>query len=463
MRELRTAASFLRLTRSQFARPERLREIQLDRLKKLVRHAHETVPFHRERFRRAGVRPEDIRSVADLERIPVTTKAELREADPESLLSSAFGPGQIVTERTSGSTGEPLRIHFDPGYVVERDALFLRGLVSAGYRPGSRVLLLTGTAPRRRRRWLRWRYASITASAQSHRALFDEFRPHVLYGPRTPLRRLAELVAADGAGRGACSLVVTTAERLDGPTRALLSDVFRAPVRDFYGLTETGLLGWECAGCGIRHLSEDATIVELHHSRAAGASRVAVVTPLGLRAMPVLRLRTEDLVVPARPGRCGCGRWLRGLRRVEGRLVDCVHLRDGRVVSPYRLTRELERVVGIGRYQVIQRDHDDFLVRIEPGPAPPGDLPERLRAAVGRAVGQAPRIEVRELERLRVPAGQKFRVVESRIGGRGAGPVRGIAAGREGSGAPTDIGSPPWSPSDPGPPTDAGSPPDAGP
>lgn len=417
MHSIKVAAKLFRLSHSQWRDREHLHRLQLRRLQNLVEKAYETVPFYRERFTEAGVRPEDLRDLDDLRRLPITTKSQLREADPEAIVSSEYDMIELAQECTSGSTGEPFEIYLDPDFLAERDALFLRALSGAGYRPGSKLMLITERQPTTSDRWLRWRYSPLDGSPATHFELLTEFRPRILYGGLTPVRRLAEYVSERevGVNSHTPSLVITTAETLNDETRRMLSRTFGAPVRDFYGLSETGMLAWECANCGIRHLSEDTTIVEFHGSSVDDEARRLVVTNLSLRAMPIIRYRTGDLVVPGSLERCTCGRWLRGVERIEGRLVDCLRLPDGRRVSPYRITLSLERVEGIRRYQVVQRKPADILVRYEAEPARPADLTDRIRKSLKHALGFAPAIEIRETTHLRAPPGEKFQVVESRI------------------------------------------------
>ena len=82
--------------------PEELRELQERKLRRVVRHAYERVPFYRERFRHAGIHPEDIRTLEDLRCIPVTTKRDLQLAGPERTLAEGVDPSACTLLRKSG-------------------------------------------------------------------------------------------------------------------------------------------------------------------------------------------------------------------------------------------------------------------------------------------------------------------------------------------------------------------------
>ncbi len=409
-----TARTMHRLNRSQWLDADSIRALQTRKLKDLLNHAYATVPYYRTLFDDTGLTPDDIRSPEDLTRLPVTTKATLLDLPPDQIVSSAFPPGSLISETTSGSTGRPFTMRFDKPFQRARNALFMRALTTAGYRLGKRLMLITADAGKPSRRWLGWRYASIEDAPERLLGQLNAFRPNVLYGCMTPLRQLASLIVESGADAHRPGAVISTAEALDDRTRRLLKQAFGADIYDVYGLTEMGLVAWECAQHEGYHLAEDTTIVEFtptddgqHHS--------LVMTNLELMGMPLIRYQTGDLGVPGPTGTCGCGRSLKRLSRVEGRLLDSVLLADGRTISPYRFTLAIEQVPGISRYQVLQDDIDRFVVRAQSDYGDHTETSARLTAIIADLAGPNATVEIRYEDDLDPPAGRKFRVVESRL------------------------------------------------
>lgn len=407
---------YLNLQRNQWRSPGEIRRIQCEKLRRLAAHAYRTVPFYRDRFDAAGITPDDLRTPEDLARLPVTTKAELQAAGPDAITSLAYPRGTLKEEHTSGSTGRPFTVRFDPRFVRVKNGMFLRALGAAGYRPGRKLMLVTADPPRPSRPLLRWRYASIQDPPERMHEILNEFRPQVLYGCMTALRQLATYIDATGAACHRPGVVVSTAETLDERTRHLLAETFGAEVFDIYGLTEIGFVAWECGRHDGYHLAEDTAIVECADGTDASP---LVVTNLELWGMPLIRFQTGDLAQPKAAGPCACGRGLRRLEGLAGRVVDAVRRRDGGSVSPYRLTLALEHIAGIRRYQVVQEDFDDFLLRVEaggdPGDGNPEDLEAAAREAIGGVLGPGIRVRLRREESLDPPPGRKFRVVESRL------------------------------------------------
>jgi len=376
------------------------------------------VPFYRDRWDAAGIGPESIRSLDDLARIPIVSKREMQAAGPEAITSTAFDAASLVEARTSGSSGRPFTIRFDARWLSVRRALFGRALMAAGYRPGRRLLMLTGGDKRQPPAWYRWRYASYKEEPARLLDELERFRPFAVYGWVTPLRELARHAREAGWQAHRPFVIVTTAETLDEATRRLLSETFGARVFELYGLTEMGTAASPCPSAGGFHLAEDVCLTEFPDEPTKGDAAPIVMTNLELYATPFIRFDTGDLAVPVSGDsveRCACGRSLARIERIEGRLVDSVRLDSGRVISPFQLTIELEKIPGIERYQIIQEDVNRFTVRYEGSELGSDERERAARRALVRVVG--PRCEVRteRHENLDPPPGRKFRVVESRL------------------------------------------------
>ena len=193
--------TYTSLYRSQWLDRARLQQLQSEKLQRLIHHAYTHVPYYREKFDAAGAKPEDIRSVEALTAIPITSRAELQEIGPARITSDAFVSSALVSETTSGSTGRPFFLRFDAHFVRVRNALFLRALMSAGYRPGQKLMLVTDSRGKASRRWMRWYYSSLEDSPRNLVARMNTLKPHVLYGCVTPLRQMALHLQAAAAPR----------------------------------------------------------------------------------------------------------------------------------------------------------------------------------------------------------------------------------------------------------------------
>lgn len=406
--------SYRNLARSQWLTAEQLEVLRLRKLQALVTHAWEHVPYYHNLFAREGLRPRDIQTFDDLPAIPVTTKRDLLDAGSGQITCRNIPHSRLVAERTTGSTGEPFTVLFDHHWLRVRQALFLRALRSAGWRPGKKLALVTAGGKPWHRRLIGWRQVSHTESPESMRQLLNRVRPDVLYGWVTPLRRLAEHIADTGRPLHAPEVTITTAESLGAADRELIGNAFNTRVCEFFGMTEIGIIGWECREEGRMHIAEDTCHAEvIGDSNAADSGRL-IMTNLELRATPFLRYETGDLARFGLATSCGCGRSLRTLANIDGRLVDCLRLANGRTVSPYEVTLALEPLVGIRRYRVIQEQPGEIRVEVEGSRESTESLESSVRGAMDSLVGPETYVRVILKQTLTGIPGRKFRVVENR-------------------------------------------------
>jgi len=402
---------------AQWVDRDKLRVLQASKLRRLVRHAYESVPYYRGLMDDAGVTPADVNGPEDLARIPITTKADLRSVPPDALISTRANRRKLCHEKSSGSSGAPFTVRYDSAFQHVRNGLFLRALNTAGYRVGRRTLMVTGRARESAlKKLLGWRYASIEDPPQRLLERLRAVKPVILYGCLTPLRLLAEEINRFEPQGWPLQAVIITAETLDPQTRKLFERTFRCSVFDFYGLTEMGLVGWECAEHRGYHLSEDTVLVEQTPSSIGHESRL-IMTNLESMAMPFIRFDSGDIGVAGDGEPCPCGRSFALLERIEGRVMDSVRLQDGRSVTPYALTCRLEEVPGVRRFQVVQEDFGAFTVRVVGEDDDHAARSRGIRSALRSVLGPGIQVNVRQETRIDPVPGVKFRVVESLLGG----------------------------------------------
>ena len=414
MNPVSTYLSYRSLLRSQWFDRGAIRNLQEEKLKHLISHAYQHVPYYQRLFDDIGLKPTDTNTLDDLNKIPITTKADLQIIPADERISDQFTMDELISEHSSGSTGQPFTAYFDKHFITTRNNMFLRALRAMGYRPGQKLMLITA-GHNRKRPWLRWHYASIESSAQNLIEQLNKFRPSVLYGCTTPLRLMALQAQKAGQKPYQPKIVISTAETLDQDTRNLLQETFGAAVYDLYGLTEMGLVAWQCPAHEGYHLSEDTTIIEFKHNEQYQSDRL-IMTNLELKSMPLIRYQTGDLAKAMDNVSCSCGRQLQRIDHIEGRMIDCIRLIDDTVISPYRITLALENISGLGRYQILQNDIDLFTVRIENNNSSQTTIKHCVRTALTPVLGSNAQFMIEFEDSINQPPGKKFRVIENLIG-----------------------------------------------
>jgi len=413
-----------KLRRNVWRSPAELETIQVCKLRALVQHAYEHVPYYRHLFDQVGLSPGDIRSLDDLRALPVTTKAALREHPEQARVTPHRDGRNYISETTSGSTGMPFQIHFSRQEHRLRSLNIIRALIETGYRLTDRQALIRHERDEAQSRWwfqnlgiFRKYYVCVFDDLDVQLAKLRQIRPQHIYGFPSALKCLAQALLEEGITEVRPRVVCTSAEVLDEGTREIIRRGFDAPVLDLYGSVEFGNVAWECPTGAGYHISSDLVLVEfLVDGRPAqpGERAELVCTSLFGYTMPFIRYSLGDVAAPL-AGACPCGRGLPLMGPVEGRLVDLIVLPSGRKISPYQFTTTVELLPGIRQYQVIQETTTRILVRIVPGAGfSPGTLAE-VEARCYRIVAQEAQVSAEVTESLPLEPSGKFRVVKSKV------------------------------------------------
>ncbi len=406
--------TYIDVQRCQRMPGNRLKLLQMRKLKKLINDAFQNVPYYHDLMNKVGIFPDQIQSLDDIRKLPITNKSMLQQYPNDYLLNRQFSLNQLFRERSSGSTGQPFTVYYDSAYQITRNLLFLRALFAIGYRLGQKLILISSRA-RRSIPLLRWHYLPLEMPVEQIFNAICKANPSVLYGPRTILIRMAETMSGKIVNIPKLSKIVSTAESLSTSDRTLLTNVFQCRVYDFYGSTEMGLIGWECVSQQGYHLSTDRLLIEyLPINNRTNCYRL-VVTNLDLAAMPLIRFDTGDIVEFDKQAACPCGSRLPKLQRIEGRYIDCIKLSDGVILTPYQINCAIEKLPEIGQYKIIQTSYNDLNVKINLLYGNPLIIEKNLKVIFQYFFNSEMNITVDFNESFNTSSIRKSRVVESRI------------------------------------------------
>ena len=399
---------------------ESLDELARGRLSRLLFDSARNNSFYGRRLQDAGIEWADpilwLDPYRALAALPPVSKAELRQAGTKVLMGGQVDP-DWRSSLSSGSTGEPFRVYYEPrAWATLKYAVKLRARRACGVGPTDRVAILDTCAPAAPgvfQRSLGWTRISVLQPASTVADALVSFAPDVVYGLPSALLEAARALELRGS-RLQLSMLFTNGELLNG-SRAALAEAFDAPVYDIYGTSETKEIAWECTHGGM-HLNADVVRLEVlddsGRSLPAGEEGNLVATLLVNRAMPLFRYSTGDRGTLL-SGRCTCGRASPLLGMMSGRSADVLVLRGGQRISPYALTCALERVSGVLRYQVRQLDPARVRVRaIAEGSADRERIAQQMRTALRFDVAPFLDADVEFVDRLPTGPRAKFRVVE---------------------------------------------------
>jgi phenylacetate-coenzyme A ligase PaaK-like adenylate-forming protein len=391
--------NLLWLMRNEKRSVEEIRDIQNAKLRRLVRHAYENVPAYRELFRKSEVRPEQIRSAEDLERLPIIDKNHFHGRNLSDLIDRrSTDPGQLVSVKTSGSSGVSLKFYIDHAYDQFRKAQYLRPYLTNGRGIRDRVLRLMNTEVPRKK-WFQYlgmmREAYLYSDSDLDRqiAVLADFNPTIIQGFGSSLALLAGRVAAGNTANNPPRVIFTDSELLSGATRDKIETAFKSRVIDVYGSFETDNIAYECDRGGGYHIASDCVIMEFLKSGKRvppGGEGEIVCTVLDNFTMPFIRYNLHDTGSwTDQP--CSCGRPFPLMKIMEGRSDDFAVYAGGLKKSPRAFLGLFDPLAGLlQEYQIVQEEINRFEVKVVPdrgyGPEIGRRIKESLRKEFPEAV-----------------------------------------------------------------------------
>ena len=420
-----------------------LERLQRERLRQTVARVAQTVPLYRERLHAAGVRAEDIRSVADLARLPFTTKADFRDTYPYGLLAVPLHE-VVRIHASSGTTGKPTVVAYTRADVATWAEVMARTLMAGDVGPGDVVqnaygygLFTGGLGVHYGAERLGAAVIPISGGFTERQLMaFTDLGATVLCSTPSYALHLAEAVEDAGLSGKDLRLRVGFfgAEPWTEGMRAAIEDRLDLMALNIYGLSEVigpGVSA-ECPERRGMHVAEDHFLPEIVDPTTLapvppGTLGELVLTTLTKEALPVLRYRTRDLTT-LDPAPCACGRTLVRIARITGRTDDMLIVR-GVNVFPSQVEHALTHVAGVVPHYllVLRRESalDELEVQVEAsaetaagGPPALAAISEQVKRRLREAIGLTASVTVLPPRTLERGAGKARRVLDLRhVGG----------------------------------------------
>jgi phenylacetate-CoA ligase len=416
---------------------EQLRQVQLQRLQAVVRRAHGNQRLFRERMEARGVRPEDVRSLADAARLPFTVKSDLRDTYPFGLFASPME--EIVRlHASSGTTGKPIVVAYTQADVDVWSEVMVRSFAACGVHRGDVIqnaygygLFTGGLGAHYGAEALGATVIPISGgNTERQMMVMQDFGVTVICCTPSYFLHLVERAKESHVDFGKLRCGLFGAEPWSDAMRERIQAESGLRAYDIYGLSEIigPGVGCECLRQAGLHLFEDHFYPEIIDPSSGevlpeGSEGELVLTTLSKQAMPLVRYRTRDITA-LDPEPCGCGRTVRRIRRI-GRRSDDMFIIRGVNVFPSQVETGLLRVEGtLPHYQIVltrEKGLDEMEVQVEVTQAVFSDkvraleeLHRRLEAAIESVIGIRAKVNLVEPRTLARSEGKAKRVIDQR-------------------------------------------------
>ena len=351
-----------------------IKKIQLERLQEQVKHVYANVPYYREKMDKAGVKPEDIKELADIAKLPFNYKQDLRDTYPYGMFAVPL-KDVVRLHASSGTTGKQVVAGYTRGDLDIWAECCARALtaagctaedvvhVSYGYGLFTGGLGADGGA---------MKIGAVTVPVSSGNTkrqvnILKDFGSSILCCTPSYALHIAEVLHEMGYTKDDISLKagVFGAEPWTNEMRLQIEELLGIKAYDIYGLTE--IIGpgvaFECAEQTGMHVNEDHFLVEVIDPDTGevlgeDVQGEIVFTCLTRKAFPLLRYRTRDIGVITRQ-KCSCGRTLIKMTKPRGRTDDMLIIR-GVNVFPSQIETVLLEQGYMANYQIVVDRVDNF-------------------------------------------------------------------------------------------------------
>jgi phenylacetate-CoA ligase len=423
------------LRQSQWWEAHQIRELQMQKLAKLLRHAYENIPYYQKAFRSNNIVPDDIRCVEDIRLLPILRKENIRR---EFSVLKATSPTKLGTSvhQTNGSTGIPLTFMKDGSTKSISIAAQERSWGWAGYVLGDTIATIWGNQNyiaecRSIKKRIKHRLskevlfpACYLTSPQEYKNCIDRLvslKPHIVFGYTQTLFLLAKYIKQFMVSTIRPRAVITTAEVLLASQREMIESQFGCKVFDQYGCGEIESIAYECEAHDGYHVVDEHVIVEVigkdGKSVNTGETGSLIITDLDNYVMPFIRYMNGDSAVLSDQSQCSCGRNLSRLVRIMGREADVIFTPDGRILSLPSFYGQgvLDKVKGVAQFQVVQERKDALTIRVVGNEQFDANELRLLVDLTASYVGKEMFVQVERVHEISCEANGKYKLVKSTV------------------------------------------------
>jgi len=367
---------------------KRLKKYQDKNFRRIVKKAYD-VPLYHKKYKTAGIHPDDIRGIQDIQKLPYISKQDLIQNPPEKIVPPTFNRKKAIFSYTSGTTGPPVSIYFDMLTTIQELLGYVRVLKEHGANwLKHRITIIVDLSENsiESEYLTSWLLPSLKPlfsldniqifntydNAEGHIHDINRFQPEFIVGYPGMLRQLAILKRKGQGNNIHPRCIISTGSILTPYLKKDFEDTFNTHVFDAYGAMESGPLAFQCTK-GLYHVHSDLIHLEVVDPNGApvssGEPGHIVVTRLYGQGTPIIRYTGLDDIITPTDTTCTCGITSSLIEKIHGRESQSFVLPGGKIVLPLSLSMFFDEIAGkygidkIERFQMIQHKIDHIEIR----------------------------------------------------------------------------------------------------
>lgn len=411
------------LEQSQWWDEERIESYHVTKLRAMLRHCSENVPYYKSLFRSVGFDPDSVRHSDDLRRIPTLDKLTLRQ-NLQQMVATNIPAWRRVYFTTSGTTGSPIKVWNSPEAVWRERAFIDTQWGRIGFQIGDLRAVLRGAALSSGKHWefdakeRAYTFSNFhmtPENAVAYARVMSTKRIAFLHAYPSSALNFARLLRQAGIATPRFKAVLLGSENVYPGQREQLENDYQCRVYSWYGHTEAVVLAGECERTADYHVFPEYGFLELlrddGQEAKPGETGEIVGTSLDNFVMPLIRYRTADYA-EAIANVCGCGRKHRLIRNVRGRWIGEVLVgKFDNLISITSINFHSDVFVHVFQFQFYQREKGKVQLRLVRDQGYTDADTKQIRNELLRKIGDSMDLEIAFTDAIPVTDRGKFRFV----------------------------------------------------
>lgn len=396
-----------------------IENIQYKKLKKIVEYAYTHSQFYKALYDANNFKPSDFQSLADLNKIPVVRRRDLRNAPVEQIVTCK-NLKDYHLHTTSGSSGVSVRYYFSTKEEIIKNYYVLRTYLMAGLKWRSITVALRDPVDiakpniLQRLGFFRYDYYNIYTPIEEIYTAIKEKHPNgidVLKGYPSDLVNLATLVEKNNYDFPKVDIIYSDSEVLDQFSREYIQKVFKCKILDFYASVECGMIAFQTPANDNYCINEDAVLLETIEQD--GLSEV-VISNLRNTTFPIIRYEIGDAIdfgnmdVDKAMG-------FKTLKQIYGKYLDFLLMPDKTIVSPHIPKQDLTHTPGVAKFKLVQTEIDKVDIYIQKNDKWTANTESSLIEKLNKGFNNQIALNFIYVEKLDRGDKRKFKCVESLV------------------------------------------------
>jgi phenylacetate-CoA ligase len=361
--------------KNQRMNPEKLKNLQLKKLKEIINYSYAFVPYYRNHLKKSGINPNDIRNLGDIKKIlHIDKKIVLKNYNDffsdeyRKYLNVMYNmPSFLFMRSTSGTSGTAMKIFFNPDAKAFLDAIYARALLNVGYNPFKPLLYFWWQQTPQKDfyhmlNFFRKIYVLSSWDEEKQLEFMQQIKPKYIYYYPSALYFISRLILNQNLELDfKPKLIISHAELLTAQMRKNIENAFDANVYDQYGSNEFNRIAWECKERNGYHVDIDSVFLEIvdenYDEVAPGEIGKVLITGLVNKTIPLIRYEIGDFAVKSEDSQADhcCGTNLPVMvKSIEGRYEHSQRPKNKIVTQKKMLESILEKVNGVTALEKFQ-------------------------------------------------------------------------------------------------------------